>query len=73
LPTGIDRSADESVIFDDQSAPGWRSKSMLWTIVVILLVLWLIGWLGFHMLGGAIHILILLAMVVALIALIRRV
>jgi hypothetical protein len=46
---------------------------MLWTIVVILLVLWLIGWLGFHMLGGAIHILILLAMVVALIALIRRV
>ena len=46
---------------------------MLWTIAVILLVLWLIGWLGFHILGGAIHILILLAVVAAIIALIRGV
>lgn len=46
---------------------------MLWTIAVILLVLWLIGWLGFHILGGAIHILIVLAVVAAIIALIRGV
>jgi len=46
---------------------------MLWTIAIILLVLWLIGWLGFHLLGGAIHILIVLAVIAAIIALIRRV
>ncbi|MDQ3199215.1 MAG: lmo0937 family membrane protein [Verrucomicrobiota bacterium] len=36
---------------------------MLWTIAVILLVLWLIGWLGFHILGGFIHILVILAVI----------
>jgi hypothetical protein len=46
---------------------------MLWTIVVILLVLWLIGWLGLHLLGAAIHILVILAIIFAVIALVRAV
>jgi len=46
---------------------------MLWTIAAILLVLWLIGWLGFHLLGGFIHILIVLAVVAAVVALIKKV
>jgi hypothetical protein len=42
---------------------------MLWTIFVILLVLWLLGWIGFHLLGAYIHILLVLALVVLVIQL----
>lgn len=45
---------------------------MLYTIAVILLVLWLIGWLGFHLLGGLIHILVVLAVIVFLIGLFKK-
>jgi hypothetical protein len=45
---------------------------MLWTIALILFVLWLIGWLGIHLLGGAIHILLILAIVAAVVALVQR-
>lgn len=48
--------------------PGW-SEEMLWTIFVILLVLWLLGWIGFHALGAYIHIVLLLALVVLVIQL----
>jgi hypothetical protein len=41
-----------------------RSEEMLWTIFVILLVLWLLGWVGFHALGAYIHILLVLALIV---------
>jgi uncharacterized protein DUF5670 len=36
---------------------------MLWTIVVILLVLWLLGF-TMHVAGGLIHILLVVALVV---------
>ncbi len=39
---------------------------MLWTIFAILLVLWLLGW-GFHVAGSLIHLLLVVAIVVALI------
>lgn len=42
---------------------------MLWTIAVILLVLWLLGFLAFHVAGGLIHILLVLAIIVVLIQL----
>ncbi len=45
---------------------------MLYTIAVILLVLWLIGWLGFHLLGAAIHVLIVLAVICVVLALVRK-
>jgi hypothetical protein len=44
---------------------------MLWTIFVILLVLWLLGYIGFHVLGGFIHILLVIALVVLIIQLIQ--
>ncbi len=40
---------------------------MLWTIFVILLVLWLLGLVSSYTLGGFIHILLVLAVVVLLI------
>ncbi len=42
---------------------------MLWTIFVILLVLWLIGVVSSYTLGGFIHILLVLALVVLVIQL----
>ena len=45
---------------------------MLYTIAVILLVLWLIGWLGFHVLGTAIHIVLVLAVIAFIIALVKK-
>jgi len=36
---------------------------MLWTVLVILLVLWLIGFVG-HIGGGLIHILLVIAAIV---------
>ena len=40
---------------------------MLWTIFVILLVLWLVGIVSSYTVGGFIHLLLLLALVVLLI------
>lgn len=42
---------------------------MLWTIAVILLVLWALGLFAFHVTSGLIHILIVLALIVGLIQL----
>jgi hypothetical protein len=39
---------------------------MLWTIFVILLVLWLLGF-SFHVAGGLIHLLLVIAVVVLII------
>jgi len=36
---------------------------MLWTLFVILLVLWLLGF-SFHVAGGLIHLLLVLAVVI---------
>ena len=43
---------------------------MLWTIFIILLVLWLLGLVSGTTLGGFIHILLIIAIVVLLIRLI---
>jgi hypothetical protein len=43
---------------------------MLWTIFVILLVLWLLGLVSSYTLGGFIHILLVLAIVVLIINLV---
>jgi hypothetical protein len=37
---------------------------MLWTLAVILFVLWLLGGFVFHIAGGLIHILLVLAVIV---------
>ena len=44
---------------------------MLWTIFVILLVLWLLGIVSGSLFGGYIHILLIIAVVVLIIRLIQ--
>lgn len=44
---------------------------MLWTIFLILLVLWLLGLVSGYTLGGFIHILLVIAIVVVLVRLIQ--
>jgi len=45
---------------------GRRRESMLWTLAVILFVLWVVG-LSLKIAGGLIHIVLVLALVVLLI------
>jgi hypothetical protein len=42
---------------------------MLWTIAIILLILWALGFLAFHVTSGLIHILLVIALVVGLVQL----
>jgi Family of unknown function (DUF5670) len=44
---------------------------MLWTIFVILLVLWLLGMVSSYTVGGFIHILLVIALVVLIINIIQ--
>jgi len=43
---------------------------MLWTIVVILIVLWLLGLVSSYTMGGFIHVLLVIAIVVIILRLI---
>jgi hypothetical protein len=43
---------------------------MLWTIFIVLLVLWLLGMVSAYTLGGFIHILLVVAVAVLLIQLV---
>jgi hypothetical protein len=43
---------------------------MLYTIAVILLVLWLLGFLAFHVGGGLIHLLLVIAVIMVVFQLI---
>jgi uncharacterized protein DUF5670 len=56
--------------------PGWANRAgpaeeceMLWTLFVILLVMWLLGF-SFHVAGGLIHLLLVIALVVLVVNLI---
>ena len=44
---------------------------MLWTIFVVLLILWLLGF-SFHIAGGLIHLLLVVALVVLVINLVSN-
>jgi hypothetical protein len=48
---------------------------MLWTIFVILLILWVLGLVTSHTLGGFIHVLLVIAVIVLIVRLVtgRRV
>jgi hypothetical protein len=43
---------------------------MLWAIVVILLILWLLGFAVVHVAGGFIHLLLIIALIVLVIQLV---
>ncbi len=44
---------------------------MLWTISVILIILWLLGFVSGHTIGGFIHILLVIAIIVVLVRVIQ--
>lgn len=44
---------------------------MLWTLAVILIVLWLLGILSSHTMGGFIHVLLVVAIVTVLVRIIQ--
>jgi hypothetical protein len=63
-----------------QKLQGWASDclviaegrpNMLWTIFVVLMLLWLLGLVSSYTLGGFIHILLVIALAVVLINLIQ--
>ena len=43
---------------------------MLWTIAVVLVVLWALGFMAFHVTTGFIHLLLLVALVVVVLQLV---
>jgi uncharacterized membrane protein YtjA (UPF0391 family) len=46
-----------------------RGARMLWTIFVVILVLWLLGF-SFHIAGGLIHLLLVIALIVLIVNLV---
>lgn len=44
---------------------------MLWTVFVVLMVLWLLGMVSSYTMGGFIHILLVIALVVVLLRVIE--
>jgi hypothetical protein len=46
-------------------------EQMLWMIAVVLLVLWLLGFFAFHIAGGLIHLLLVLAVIAIVVHFVR--
>ena len=44
---------------------------MLWTIAVILIILWLLGLVSSYTMGGFIHILVVIAVIIVLVNIIQ--
>ena len=49
-----------------------READMIWTVIVILLVLWLLGLVSSYTFGGLIHALLVIAIIVFVINLLSR-
>lgn len=45
---------------------------LIWTLMVVLFVLWIIGWLVFHLIGWSIHILLVVAIILLIVNLLRN-
>jgi uncharacterized membrane protein YjdF len=52
-------------------APSERVVHMLWTIAVILIVLWLLGLVSSYTMGGFIHIILVIAIILFLVGVIQ--
>ena len=78
LPSDSDRghrfcslSASDGTMAGPLWKPGRKENKMLWTIAVLLLILWFLGMISSYTMGGFIHILLLLAIVTVLIRVIQ--
>ena len=45
---------------------------MLWTVFIVLLVLWLLLFFAFHVASGFIHLVLVVAVVLLILGLVRR-
>ena len=72
MPTGVSRIGIRTASVQDDGVHEIYAKGddMLWTIFVILLVLWLLGLVTSYTMGGFIHVLLVVAIAVALIQII---
>jgi len=66
----LDQEAGSRVPETGRRQTDWEA-GMLWTIFVILLVLWLLGMVSSYTLGGFIHILLVIALAILLIRVIQ--
>lgn len=48
-----------------------KEDLMLWTIVVVLLILWVLGLVSSYTMGGLIHVLLVIAIIVMLVNVIQ--
>lgn len=48
-----------------------KEANMLWTLAVILLILWLLGLISGYTMGGVIHVLLVIAIVIVVIRVIQ--
>jgi uncharacterized protein (DUF58 family) len=48
-----------------------EEEHMLWTIAVVLLILWALGLVSSYTLGGMIHILLVIAVIVVVVGLLQ--
>jgi len=55
----------------DGQPPPEREDIMLWTICVVLVVLWLLGMVSSYTMGGLIHILLVIAVIVVLVRVVQ--
>jgi hypothetical protein len=65
------RSAAGGVTHKKDFGGARKELNMLWTVFVILLILWLLGLMTSHTMGGFIHILLVIAIVVVLVRVIQ--
>jgi hypothetical protein len=61
-----DQGANNALREAERSFTTERGSQMLWTIAVILLILWLLGVVGVYTIGNFIHILLVIAIIVVL-------
>ena len=52
--------------------PGTKGGAVVWTIFVILLMLWLLGFFAFKVTSGLIHLILVVAVIVLILGLVRR-
>lgn len=66
------RSKDETPCIESFRVEHWKLKEkvMLWTIAVVLIVLWAVGFLSAYTMGGFVHLLLVAAIVIVVLNLV---
>ena len=80
MPAGTRRALVRIPIYnrtDPHRGSGWwsgpilKEKPMLYTIAIVLLVLWLLGFSVFHVAGSLIHLILVIAVILFVLGLFR--